>query len=36
VHAVLDALGSRGAAPLEMPFTPEKIWRALHGSGQLA
>lgn len=36
VHAVLDAIGGRSAAPLEMPFTPEKIWRALHGSGQLA
>ena len=35
LHAVLDALDSRGAARLEMPFTPEKVWRALQGSGQL-
>jgi carbon-monoxide dehydrogenase large subunit len=28
VHAVLDALG---VAHLEMPLTPEKVWRALHG-----
>ncbi|TAK52810.1 MAG: xanthine dehydrogenase family protein molybdopterin-binding subunit [Betaproteobacteria bacterium] len=34
VHAVLDALEGRGAAQLEMPFTPEKIWRALQGAGQ--
>ena len=33
VHAVLDALAGRGVAHLEMPLTPEKIWRALHGSG---
>ena len=30
VHAVLDALGQ---AHLEMPLTPEKIWRALHRGG---
>jgi len=28
VHAVLDALD---VAHLEMPLTPEKVWRALHG-----
>ena len=27
VHAVLDAIG---VAHLEMPLTPEKVWRALH------
>ena len=32
VHAVLDALAERGVAHLEMPLTPEKIWRALHSS----
>jgi len=31
VHAVLDALAERGVRHLEMPMTPEKIWRALHG-----
>lgn len=29
VHAVLDALAGRGVAHLEMPLTPEKVWRAL-------
>jgi carbon-monoxide dehydrogenase large subunit len=31
VHAVLDALRERGVAHLEMPLTPEKVWRALRG-----
>ena len=30
VHAVLDALAERGVTQLEMPLTPERIWRALH------
>jgi carbon-monoxide dehydrogenase large subunit len=30
VHAVLDALAERGVRHLEMPLTPERIWRALH------
>jgi carbon-monoxide dehydrogenase large subunit len=29
VHAVLDALAVRGITHLEMPLTPERIWRAL-------
>jgi len=29
VHAVLDALHERGVLHLEMPLTPEKVWRAL-------
>jgi len=29
VHAVLDALAERGVQHLEMPITPEKVWRAL-------
>ena len=29
VHAVLDALREQGVAHLEMPLTPEKVWRAL-------
>ena len=28
VHAVLDALRERGVQHLEMPLTPEKVWRA--------
>jgi carbon-monoxide dehydrogenase large subunit len=30
VHAVLDALAERGVTHLEMPLTPERIWRVLH------
>ncbi|MGD9952444.1 MAG: xanthine dehydrogenase family protein molybdopterin-binding subunit [Burkholderiales bacterium] len=29
VHAVLDALAPYGVAQLEMPLTPEKVWRAM-------
>jgi len=29
VHAVLDALADRGVQHIEMPITPEKVWRAL-------
>ena len=29
VHAVLDALAGNGVEHLEMPITPEKVWRAL-------
>ena len=29
VHAVLDALASTACKHLEMPITPEKVWRAL-------
>jgi len=32
VHAVLDALRDRNVAHLEMPLTPEKVWRALHAT----
>jgi aerobic carbon-monoxide dehydrogenase large subunit len=32
VHAVLDALHDKGVLHLEMPLTPEKVWRALHQS----
>jgi carbon-monoxide dehydrogenase large subunit len=31
VHAVLDALHHKGVLHLEMPLTPEKVWRALQG-----
>ncbi|MSP98622.1 MAG: xanthine dehydrogenase family protein molybdopterin-binding subunit [Betaproteobacteria bacterium] len=30
VHAVLDALADRGVVHIEMPITPEKIWRLLN------
>jgi carbon-monoxide dehydrogenase large subunit len=29
VHAVLDALAAHGVMHLEMPLTPEKVWRAM-------
>jgi carbon-monoxide dehydrogenase large subunit len=29
VHAVLDALAERGVLHIDMPITPEKIWRVL-------
>ena len=29
VHAVLDALAGRGVQHIDMPITPEKVWRAL-------
>jgi len=32
VNAVLDALAAHGITHLEMPLTPEKIWRALRES----
>ncbi|MGH8704959.1 MAG: xanthine dehydrogenase family protein molybdopterin-binding subunit, partial [Burkholderiales bacterium] len=31
VHAALDALSAGGVRHLEMPLTPEKVWRALRG-----
>jgi aerobic carbon-monoxide dehydrogenase large subunit len=31
VHAVLDALAERGVQDLDMPLTPERVWRALRG-----
>jgi carbon-monoxide dehydrogenase large subunit len=31
VNAVLDALAVRGVESLDMPLTPEKVWRALQG-----
>jgi aerobic carbon-monoxide dehydrogenase large subunit len=32
VHAVLDALRGRGVRHLEMPLTPEKVWKALRAA----
>jgi carbon-monoxide dehydrogenase large subunit len=32
VSAVLDALGKRGITSIDMPLTPERIWRALRVS----
>ena len=33
VNAVCDALKDYGVKDLDMPVTPEKIWRAINGSG---
>jgi carbon-monoxide dehydrogenase large subunit len=33
VHAVLDALAPLGVAHLQMPLTPERVWRAMRGAG---
>lgn len=33
VSAVLDALAERGVTSIDMPLTPEKIWRAANGLG---
>lgn len=30
-NAMMDALRSKGVAAMDMPFTPEKVWRAVHG-----
>jgi aerobic carbon-monoxide dehydrogenase large subunit len=34
VNAVLDALREHGVSAIDMPLTPERVWRALAGSGQ--
>ncbi len=31
VNAVLDALASRGVKSIDMPLTPERVWRAANG-----
>jgi carbon-monoxide dehydrogenase large subunit len=37
VNAVIDALAAHGIATnLDMPLTPEKVWRALHGARRAA
>jgi carbon-monoxide dehydrogenase large subunit len=33
MNAVIDALAERGITHLDMPATPEKVWRALQGGG---
>jgi carbon-monoxide dehydrogenase large subunit len=34
MNAVLDALATHGVRHLDMPATPERIWRALQAAGQ--
>jgi carbon-monoxide dehydrogenase large subunit len=33
VNAIVDALSEFGVRHLDMPATPERIWRAINGSG---
>src|SRR3546814_1523434 len=32
VNAVLDALSGLGVTQIDMPATPERVWRAIHGT----
>ena len=32
VNAVLDALAEFGVTEIDMPVTPEKVWRAINGN----
>ena len=34
INAIVDALGEFGVEHIEMPATPERIWRAMHGKTQ--
>jgi carbon-monoxide dehydrogenase large subunit len=33
MNAMIDALATRGVRHLDMPATPERIWRALRAAG---
>jgi CO/xanthine dehydrogenase Mo-binding subunit len=33
VNAVIDALAHTGVRNIDMPLTPDKVWRALNGAG---
>ena len=34
INAIVDALAEFGVEHMEMPATPERIWRAIHGKPQ--
>ena len=34
INAIVDALAEFGVTHMEMPATPERIWRAIHGRPQ--
>jgi carbon-monoxide dehydrogenase large subunit len=36
VNAIVDALAEFGVTHIEMPATPERVWRAIHGVGAAA
>jgi carbon-monoxide dehydrogenase large subunit len=33
VNAIVDALAELGVEHIELPATPERVWRAIHGMG---
>ncbi len=35
INAIVDALADYGVKHIEMPATPERIWRAIHGNAGL-
>ena len=35
VNAVLDALAEYGVTHLDMPLTPQKVWRAISGAAEV-
>jgi carbon-monoxide dehydrogenase large subunit len=34
VNAVIDALSDLGVDHIDMPLTPERVWRAIHHAGK--
>jgi carbon-monoxide dehydrogenase large subunit len=34
VNAIVDALAELGVEHLEMPVTPERVWRAIHSAAR--
>jgi carbon-monoxide dehydrogenase large subunit len=34
INAIVDALAEFGVSHIEMPATPERVWRAIHGNGK--
>jgi len=32
INAVLDALSDNGVETIDMPLTPERVWRAIHAN----
>ncbi|HVB17716.1 MAG TPA: molybdopterin cofactor-binding domain-containing protein, partial [Stellaceae bacterium] len=36
INAVVDALAEFGVTHVEMPATPERVWRAIHRSGEMS
>ncbi len=36
INAIVDALSEFGVTHIEMPATPERVWRAIHQNGQVS